>query len=197
MLTDPSVPASQKQIAEIIGLSATDFPDTSGYPHQLYVREARRMKSSYVLTQKDMQGETDPANAVGLASYGVDDWPYATYPFNGKVALNGGYFSELYLTPKNQGIYKIPYSSIIPRATECDNLLVPVCCSASHIAMTSLRMEPTWITLGESAGVAAALALKQQVAIQKIHTAKLQSRLLELGIKLAPPVEKEPKSVSG
>ncbi len=113
------------------------------------------MVSSYVVTQKDLEGSASPDDSVGLASYGVDDWPYATFPLNGKVALSGGEFSMLYLDVMHNGIYKIPYRSITPLKTQCVNLLVPVCVSASHIAMTSIRMEPVWMVLGESAGVAA------------------------------------------
>jgi hypothetical protein len=104
------------------------------------------MISAYVITQKDLEGTTDPPHSIGLASYGVDDWPYATVVEDGKVALQGGEFSILYIDQgKNNGIYKVPYESIVPVESECKNLLVPVCCSASHIAMTSIRMEPVWM----------------------------------------------------
>ena len=156
--TDPSVPAKQKEIALSAGLEKGAFDDTRGYPHQLYVREARRMVSDYVVTQKDLEGRTSPADSVGLASYGVDEWPYATVALDGQVALMGGYYSMLYLEERNRGIYRIPYRAIRPKQGQCANLLVPVCVSASHIAMTSLRMEPVWMILGESAGVAAAMA---------------------------------------
>ena len=185
--TDPVVPEVIKQEALKIGFLPGVFDDTSGWPHQLYVREARRLKSSYVLSQKDVAGVTDPEDSVGLASYGVDDWPYATYPLDGKVALNGGEFSMLYLDEKHKGIYKIPYRSITPLQKECENLLVPVCCSASHIAMTSIRMEPVWMILGESAGVAAALSLEGRVPVQKVDPGRLRSKLLNLGQKLDRP----------
>ena len=129
----------------------------------------------------NLAGETNPDDSVGLASYGVDEWPYATYPLDGKVALNGGYFSMLYLEETHQGIYKIPYRAITPKQDECANLLVPVCVSASHIAMTSIRMEPVWMILGESAGVAAAQALAQNVAVQAIDATRYRKALLEVG----------------
>jgi hypothetical protein len=182
--TDPSVPAKLKQQAEQATFLRGQFDDTAGLPHQLYVREARRMVSSYVVTQKDLEGKTDPPNAVGLASYGVDDWPYATIAAGGKVALSGGEFSQLYLDDQYRGIYKIPYEAITPRQEECDNLLVPVCCSASHIAMTSIRMEPVWMILGESAGVAAAMRAKKGMAVQEVPYSELRPRLLALGQKL-------------
>ena len=189
--TDPSVPKKWRDEAMAFGFQPGIFDDTGGWPHQLYVREARRMISSYVLTQKDLAGETDPDDSVGLASYGVDEWPYAAYPLDGKVALQGGYFSEVRLDELHQGIYKIPYRAIVPAKGECANLLVPVCCSASHIAMTSLRMEPVWMILGESAGVAAAMASKARLAIQDIDRAKLRARLTAIGQRLDRPTPVE------
>ena len=185
--TDPSVPTKLKELARSIGFQPGIFDDTGGWPHQLYVREARRMKSAYVLTQKDVAGETNPDDPVGLASYGVDEWPYATYPFNGKVALYGGYYSMLYLDTAHRGIYKIPYRAITPKQDECTNLLVPVCCSASHIAMTSLRMEPVWMILGESAGVAASMAAREELPVQQVDYRRLRAKLLSLHQKLERP----------
>ncbi len=179
--TDDCVPEKLKQFATEIGFQRGIFDDTHGWPHQLYVHEARRMKSAYVLTQKDLEGATDSADSIGLASYGVDDWPYATYALNGKVALYGGEFSMLYLDEAHQGIYKIPYRAITPKQTECTNLLVPVCCSASHIAMTSIRMEPVWMILGESAGAAAAKAVTEKIPVQQVNYTELQPKLIALG----------------
>jgi len=102
--TDPTVPAKQKEMALSAGLEKGAFDDTNGYPHQLYVREARRMISDYVVTQGDMEGRTNPADSVGLASYGVDEWPYATVALGGKVALMGGYYFMLYLEEEHRGI---------------------------------------------------------------------------------------------
>jgi len=109
--TDPAAPDVQRKKAQKVVFLPGMFDDTGGWPHQLYVREARRMKSSYIVTQKDLEGQTDPPDPVGLASYGVDDWPYATFPLEGKVALQGGEYSMLYLDERHQGIYEIPYVS--------------------------------------------------------------------------------------
>jgi hypothetical protein len=192
--TDPSVPAKQKEIALSAGLEKGAFDDTKGYPHQLYVREARRMISDYVVTQKDMEGRTNPADSVGLASYGVDEWPYATVPLDGKVALMGGYYSMLYLEDEHRGIYRIPYRSIVPKKAQCTNLIVPVCVSASHIAMTSIRMEPVWMILGESAGVAASMAVKSGSTVQDVPYAELYPKLRALTQKVDLPKKKEPKA---
>lgn len=185
--TDPSAPEKLKQRALQVGFEPGLFDDTAGWPHQMYIREARRMVSAYVVTQSDLEGKTDPSDSVGLASYGVDDWPYAMFPCEGKVALQGGDFSMLYLEEEHRGIYKIPYRSITPSERECRNLFVPVSCSASHIAMTSIRMEPVWMMLGEAAGVAASMAVSSDVAAQKISYAKLRSQLLAGGARLERP----------
>jgi hypothetical protein len=192
--TDPSVPAKQKEIALSAGLEKGAFDDTKGYPHQLYVREARRMVSDYVVTQKDMEGRTNPVDSVGLASYGVDEWPYATVALDGKVALMGGYYSMLYLEQEHRGIYRIPYRSIVPKKNQCTNLIVPVCVSASHIAMTSIRMEPVWMILGESAGVAASMAVKSGSSVQDVPYAELYPKLRALTQKVDLPKKKEPKA---
>ena len=191
--TDPSAPEKLKERALIAGFDPGQFDDTSGWPHQLYIREARRMVSSYVVTQKDMEGKTDPSDSVGLASYGVDDWPYAMHPIDGKIALQGGEYSMLYLEETHRGIYKIPYRAITPTARECLNLFVPVCCSASHIAMTSIRMEPVWMTLGEASGVAAAMALRSDLSVQQVDTATLRSKLRDLGVKVERPTSTNPQ----
>ncbi len=189
--TDPSVPPAHRDRATQVGLAAGAFDDTAGWPHQLYVREARRMIADYVVTQHDVAGETSVSDGVGLASYGVDDWPYATSARDGKVALQGGDFSMLYLNESQRGIYPIPYRAIVPREKECRNLLVPVCCSASHIAMTSIRMEPVWMTLGESAGVAATLAIERACAVQRVDYSALRARLLARGVILDQPAKVE------
>ena len=183
--TDPSAPKSMKERAMNTSFRKGVFDETGGWPHQLYVRQARRMVSSYVVTQKDLEGKTDPPHTVGLAAYGVDDWPYAVVVEDGKVALQGGAFSIVYLdNGKYNGSYKIPYEAIVPRKGECDNLVVPVCVSASHIAFTSLRMEPVWMVLGESAGVAAAMAADADIPVQDVPYDTLRQKLDALEQKL-------------
>ena len=94
----------------------------------------------------------------------------------------------LYLEKRYRGIYKIPYRSIVPKRHECTNLLVPVCCSASHIAMTSIRMEPVWMILGESAGIAAAEVARRQVPVQDLYYQVLEKRLRHYGQRIARPM---------
>ena len=179
--TDPSAPKSMKQRATNTSFRKGVFDETGGWPNQLYVRQARRMVSSYVVTQKDLEGKTDPPHTVSLAAYGVDDWPYAVVVEDDKIAVQGGAFSIVYLDKgKYNGSYKIPYEAIVPTRGECNNLIVPVCVSASHIAFTSLRMEPVWMILGESAGVAAALAADNGIAVQDVPYKQLRSKLENL-----------------
>ena len=183
--TDPSAPKSMKQRAIKTSFKKGVFDETGGWPNQFYVRQARRMVSSYVVTQKDLEGRTDPPHAVGLAAYGVDDWPYAVVVEDGKVAVQGGAFSIVYIDDgKYNGSYKIPYEAIVPGKGECDNLIVPVCVSASHIAFTSLRMEPVWMILGESAGVAAAMAVEADIPVQDVPYDTLRQKLEALEQKL-------------
>lgn len=179
--TDPVAPKSMKQRAMKTTFRKGVFDETGGWPSQFYVRQARRMVSSYVVTQKDLEGKTDPPHAVGLAAYGVDDWPYAVVAQDGKIAVQGGAFSIVYIDGgKYNGSYKIPYEAIVPRRGQCDNLIVPVCVSASHIAFTSLRMEPVWMVLGESAGVAAAIAVDAEIPVQDVPYNKLRQKLDDL-----------------
>jgi hypothetical protein len=162
--TDPSVPGHLKNLATIATFEKKIFDETQGFPHQFYV-----------------------VHSVGLASYGVDEWPYALIPYKGKIALYGGQYSQMILNKEAAGIYKIPFESIVPKAKDCTNLIIPVCVSASHIAMTSIRMEPVWMILGESAGIAGALAVKNEINVQSIDYNQLSKKLQKIGQKLERP----------
>jgi hypothetical protein len=105
-------------------------------------------------------------------------------PHQGGIGIITGEFINCRLTTVNHGIYRIPYRAIVPKQAECANLLVPVCLSASHVAMLSLRMEPVYVILGQSAGVAAALAIKARLPVQQVEYATLKNRLLAGGQKL-------------
>lgn len=182
--TDPRVPEAFREETAALGLDKTMHPDTEGWPNQLYVRIARRMKGPYVLTLADVWNQTKVVDGVGLALYGVDIYPvrrYAVASETGEmgVATEGNMFVG---GAKGTGHpYPIPYRAIVPKAEECSNLLVPVCFSASYIAYASARMEPVFCVLGESAGVAAAQAVKSGAKVQDLDAAKLRSRLQERG----------------
>ncbi|HEV7403232.1 MAG TPA: FAD-dependent oxidoreductase [Chthoniobacteraceae bacterium] len=198
--TDPRVPEAFREETAALGLDKTMHADTAGWPNQLYVRITRRMIGPYVLTLADVWNQTQIEDGVGLALYGVDIYPvrrYAVASESGRmgVATEGNMFVG---GAKGTGHpYPIPYRAITPKERECSNLLVPVCFSASYIAYASARMEPVFCVLGESAGVAAALASKAGGPVQNLDAAKLRSRLLERGQVLAwtGPVDRH--AVSG
>lgn len=183
--TDPRVPEAFRTETAALGLDKTMHPDTDGWPNQLYVRIARRMKGPYFLTLADVWNETKVEDGVGLALYGVDIYPVRRYAVAAEpggplgVATEGNMF-----VGGSRGTghpYPIPYRAITPQPEECGNLLVPVCFSASYIAYASARMEPVFCVLGESAGVAAAHAVKGGSTVQAIDSAKFRARLLERG----------------
>lgn len=157
------------------GLSKDEFPETGGWPHQMYVREARRMISDYVMTQHNCQGKVVAEDAVGLAAYTMDSHNTQRFVQDGRV-LNEGDVQVGGFPP-----YSISYRSIVPKQSECENLLVPVCLSATHIAYGSIRMEPVFMVLGQSAATAASFAIDEKIAIQKVDVAKLTERLLADG----------------
>jgi hypothetical protein len=186
---DPAVPRAVRLGMAEWGLPADEFTDTGGLPHQLYVREARRMVGEYVLTEHDLLPRPVPRHdAVAMGSYHLDirevrrtwRWVYE-HPDPIPMVFNEGYLS----VPVRP--YQIPYRSIVPCYAECTNLLVPVCLSASHVAFSSVRMEVQYQMLGHSAGLAAVLALKGGRAVQRVDVADLQDRLAAEGQVLAHP----------
>jgi len=183
--TDPRVPEDFRRQTAELGLDGTMHPDTHGWPNQLYVRITRRMEGPYFLTHADVLNQTQVDDGVGLALYGVDIYPVRRYavkdPKTGAlgVATEGNMFLG---GGRGTGCpYPVPYRSITPKAEQCTNLLVPVCFSASYIAYASARMEPVFCVLGESAGVAAAQAIRDGVPVQSVDVKRLQARLLQRG----------------
>ena len=182
--TDPRVPAAFREETAALGLDKTMHADTAGWPNQLYVRITRRMTGPYVLTLADVWNKTKVEDSVGLALYGVDIYPVRRYAVASEagqmgVATEGNMFVGGSLGTGHP--YPIPYRAITPKADQCGNLLVPVCFSASYIAYASARMEPVFCVLGESAGVAAAKAVKAGTSVQDVDAAPLRQRLLERG----------------
>lgn len=185
--TSERVPESVREWMRRVRLDRSEFPDTEGWPHQLYVRIARRMLGRHVMTQQDCEGARPPVeDSIAMGSYGIDYFPTCWAWVDGHVITEGGNHGSG-ATPAPYGI---AYRSITPRAEECENLLVPVCASASYIAMSSIRMEPVYMMLGESAGVAACQALAAQSTVQGLDVGALQTRLRELGQILTPPTHK-------
>ncbi len=172
LATSPRVPEAIRREMHEWGPAKDEFMDTGGWPRQLYVREARRMISDYVMTEHNCRGTVKADDPVGLAAYTMDSHNCRRLVKDGKVENEGdvqvGGFPP----------YPISFRSTVPRKGECENLLVPICLSATHIAYGSIRMEPVFMVLGQSAATAAALALDRHVALQDLPYAELRARLL-------------------
>lgn len=173
LANDPRVPESIRAEVGQWGLAKDEFIDNDGWPHQLYVREARRMISDVVMTEHHCWGDQVASDPVGLAAYGMDSHNTQRYAVDGRV-LNEGDVQVHGFAP-----YPIAYRSIVPKEQECENLLVPVCLSASHIAYGSIRMEPVFMVLGQSAATAACQSIDQECSVQGIDAELLEQRLLE------------------
>jgi hypothetical protein len=172
LATSPRIPEEMRAEMQRWGPAKDEFMDTGGWPHQLYVREARRMVSDYVMTEADCRGERKAEDAVGLGAYGMDSHNCRRIVRNGR-AENEGDVQVHGFSP-----YPISYRSIVPKKGECGNLLVPICLSATHIAYGSIRMEPVFMILGQSAATGAVMAMDAIAEVQKVDYAKLRQRLL-------------------
>jgi hypothetical protein len=171
LANDPRVPKDVQAEVNRWGLPKDEFVDNGGWPHEIYVREARRMISDYVMTQHNCEGRETVDDVAGLAAYTMDSHHVQRYVRDGRV-LNEGDVEVGGFPP-----YPIAYRSIRPKRGECTNLLVPVCLSASHIAYGSIRMEPVFMVLGQSAATAACMAIDSGSAVQDIDPAALNERL--------------------
>jgi hypothetical protein len=175
LANDERVPKSVRGSLAEWGLCKDEFQDTGHWPHQLYVREARRMIGEYVMTQKDLQQDRMKPDAIGMGSYNSDSHAVQRYLASDGTVQNEG-LMEVPVQP-----YQIPYRLILPRRTESTNLLVPVAFSASHVAYSTLRMEPQYMIIGQAAGVAAKLAIDAGVPVQDVDIAKLRQVLTDQG----------------
>ncbi len=169
----PRVPKELQEEVNRWGLAKDEFLDNGNWPHQIYVREARRMVSDYVMSERNCHGQRSATDAVGLAAYTMDSHNTQRY-----VDENGHARNEGDVQVGGFGPYPISYRSIVPKESECSNLFVPVCLSASHIAFGSIRMEPVFMVLGQSAATAACFAIDDGVSVQQVDYAKLRERLL-------------------
>ncbi len=175
LCNDPRVPKDLQDNISKWGLAQDEFTDNGNWPHQLYIREARRMVSDYVNTELDCFRRRETPESIGMGSYNMDSHHVQRYIDEKGQVKNEG---DVQVSPG--GPYKISYRAIRPKREECTNLLVPVCLSSSHIAYGSIRMEPVFMTLGQSAAVAASIAIDEKIPVQEVDYAKLRPRLLEL-----------------
>lgn len=171
---DERVPQSLRDQANTWGLCKDEFTDNAHWPYALYVREGRRMIGDYVMTQKDLQTDIFKNDSIGMGSFLIDCHIVQRILAEDGTVRDEGSFQDTPALP-----YQIPYRSLTPKIAECENLLVPVCLSASHIACCSLRMEPVYMALGHASGLAAVMALKANTPVQKIDVPALQKKLLE------------------
>ena len=176
MANDPAVPADVRAAMSKWGLAKDEFKDNAGWPHQIYVREARRMIGKYVMTEHDCLDRVETPDSVGMGSYTLDSHNVQRYVTPDGLVQNEGDIGVGAPRP-----YEIAYGSIVPKKAQCQNLLVPVCVSSSHIAFGSIHMEPVFMVLGQSAATAACLSLDSDIAVQDLPYGQLQARLLADG----------------
>ena len=169
---DPRVPEDIRLKMATWGLAKDEFVDNGNWPHQIYVREARRMIGDYVTTENDVLLKREVPKPVGMGSYHMDSHNVQRYITPEGYVQNEG---DIGVGPPAP--YSISYGSLVPKQNECTNLLVPVCISSSHIAFGSVRMEPVFMILGQSAAAAAVLAIDQNRAVQEVPYADLENVL--------------------
>jgi len=170
---DPRVPKDVQSEFRTWGFARDEFGDNGHWPHQIYVREARRMAGAYVMTEHELLKTRPTPDPVGMGSYGIDSHNIQRY-----ITPEGFVQNEGDIGVSTNGPYQIAYGSLVPKKGEIDNLLVPVCVSSSHIAFGSIRMEPVFMILGQAAATAAALAIDGNLSVQDVPYGRLRERLL-------------------
>jgi hypothetical protein len=168
---DERVPAEMRNEMLRWGYPKDEYTDNSNWTPQLYIRESRRMIGDYVMTQANCEGRTTVNDGAGMAAYTMDSHNCERIIVNGMVKNEGD------VQKGGFGPYPVSYRSLIPKASECKNLYVPVCMSASHIAYGSIRMEPVFMVLAQSCAVAASLAIDNNHPVQQVDTKKINAIL--------------------
>ncbi len=179
---DPRVPEDVQNEMKQWGLAKDEFLDNGHWPHQIYVREARRMIGDFVMTENEIQGSSPVNDPIGMGSYTMDSHNTQRY-----ITPEGHVQNEGDIGVKPKTPYQIALGTILPKEEECSNLLVPVAVSSSHIAFGSIRMEPVFMILGQSAGTVAAIALEEGVNIHDLPYTKIKDQLLQDGQVLSSP----------
>jgi len=175
----PRIPEKVRNEVSKWGMCKDEFESGRGWQEQLYVREARRMISNYVITQDNCEGLRVADDPVGLAAYGMDSHNVQRY-----VTAEGFVKNEGNVEARVKSPYPISYRAIIPEPKECTNLLVPICLSSTHIAFGSIRMEPVFMVLGQSAAIAASMAIENGTSLQDINYGELKNNLLKYNQRL-------------
>lgn len=182
--TSPRVPGATRAQMHTWGLAADEFEGNGGWPYEIYVREARRMVGEAVMTEHHVMGRAPVERPIAMGSYAMDSHNVQRY-----VTADGRVENEGDLGIRPPGPYAIDVGAILPREAECENLLVPVCVSATHIAFGSIRMEPVFMVLGDAAASAADLALEGRTSVQAVPYGALRAALLESGQVVETPAE--------
>jgi len=177
LANDASVPQKLHDEVNQFGFTADEFKDNGNFPYYLYIREARRMKGALIQTQKDILQERSKPDAICLGSHWIDSHHVQRVAVSKTQFVNEGRIWHSTTEP-----YEFSYRTITPKQDECSNLLVPGCLSVSHVAFCSARVECTWMQLGNSAGIAAAMAARQKKAVQQLNVKDLQNKLKEKGV---------------
>ncbi len=173
LANDPRVPAELRAQTQEWGLAKDEFTDNKNWPYALYVREARRMIGEYVMRQSDCTAQITKPDSIGMGSFIMDSHAVQRLVDRDGSVIDEGNF-DVPVRP-----YQIPYRSLVPQKTQCENLLVPVCLSASHVACGTIRMEPQFMILGQACGLAAVQAGREGKIVQDIDVAALQAKLRE------------------
>jgi len=171
--TNKRVPEKVRNSMQNWGLAKDEFTDNGNWPYQLYIREARRMIGVYVTTENEVLGRIRVTDPVGMGSYALDSHNVQRY-----ITAEGYVQNEGDIGVKPEKPYQISYGSIVPKLEECTNLIVPVCLSSSHVAYGSIRMEPVFMILGQSAAIAAIIAIDNEVSVQNVSYEQLEQKLL-------------------
>jgi hypothetical protein len=180
LTTDSAVPQNLRDQLATYGLCKDEFAAYGHWSPQLYVREGRRMRGAVVMTQADILSTNTKPDTIAVASFPIDSHDCQRVARGDSEVINEGTIIPFRLNPAQRAgpAYQVPYRAITPKADECTNLLVPVALSATHVAYCSIRVEPAWMTIGHSAGVAAAMAARQGKDVQELDYAGLKERLL-------------------
>ena len=178
-MANGDIPERYRKAYQTWGLARDEFTETGHWPHTLYIREARRMVADYVITEHDCRGTRRAEDSIAMGSYGMDSHNCTRFVKieNGKARVLNEGDVQLHGFPA----YPISYRSIVPRRGECENLLVAVCLSSSHIAYGSARMEPVFMALGQSAMMAAAIAIDDGIRVQDVNYDKLRKMMVDAG----------------
>jgi hypothetical protein len=184
---DPAIPKALRDKHAVWGFCKDEFAEYGHFSPALYVRESRRLRGMYVISQKDIMDQPTKDDPIAISSFPIDSHDCRRVAVKGGGVVNEG---TIYPVRKGRGqgfAYHVPYRAVLPKPDQCDNLLVPVALSCTHVGMSSLRIEGTWMVIGQGTGVAAALAAKQDIPVQQLAYPVLRDRLVAQGQVLTLP----------